>query len=258
VDLDRPSVARVYDYYLGGSHNFAVDREMARGVLEAMPDVPRLAQDNRAFLRRAVRYAVDQGIDQFLDLGSGIPTVGNVHEVAREGNPEARVAYVDWDPVAVAHSRALLAGDERTVAVSADLRDPRGVLADPALRALLQTDRPIAVLLVAVLHFLHDDDRPAELIASLAAEVVPGSLIVVSHASPVGQPAELARAAELYKRSNSSVRTRSQAEIAALFGDLPLVEPGLVPTPLWRPDSPQDVGPDAERFPGFAAVARVG
>jgi SAM-dependent methyltransferase len=248
----------VYDYYLGGSHNFAVDREMAQGVLQAMPDVPRLAQDNRAFLRRAVRYAVRQGVDQFLDLGSGIPTVGNVHDVAAAGNAGSRVAYVDWDPVAVAHSRAILAGNENTAVIHADLRDPFAVLNDPGLRALIDLDRPVAVLLVAVLHFLQDEDRPAELIATLADEVAPGSYVVVSHASPVGQPAELARAAELYKRSNSSVRTRSKAEIAALFGELPLVEPGIVPTPLWLPESPQDVGPDAARFPGFAAVARVG
>jgi SAM-dependent methyltransferase len=258
VDLDRPSVARVYDYYLGGSHNFPVDREMARGVLLAMPDVPRLAQDNRAFLRRAVRWLAREGIDQFVDLGSGIPTVGNVHEVAREVDADARVVYVDWDPVAVAHSRAILAGDERTAVIGADLRDPDRVFGDPALRALVDLDRPVAILLVAVLHFLHDDDRPDELIRTLAAAVAPGSYVVVSHASPAGRADELAEAAEFYERSNSSVRTRTREEITKLFGELALVHPGVVRTPLWRPESAVDAGPDAEHYPGFAGVARVG
>ena len=131
LDLDRPNAARMYDYYLGGSHNFAVDRELAGRVLEAWPDMPRAAQANRAFLRRAVRFLADQGVRQFLDIGSGIPTVGNVHEVAQAAAPDARVVYVDTDPVAVAHSRAILAGDPQTAVVQADGRDPVGLLAHP-------------------------------------------------------------------------------------------------------------------------------
>ena len=152
VDIDRPSAARVYDYYLGGSHNFAVDREMARQAIADWPDLPQIMQGNRAFLRRAVRHCLAQGIDQFLDVGSGIPTAGNVHEVAQAENPAARVAYVDIDPVAVAHSRALLGDDPRTGVVHADFLDVDAVLDDPAARSVLDLDRPVALLVVALLH----------------------------------------------------------------------------------------------------------
>ena len=161
LDLDRPNAARMYDYYLGGSHNFAVDRELAGKVLEAWPDMPRAAQANRAFLRRAVRFLLDQGVRQFLDIGSGIPTVGNVHEVAQAAAPDARVVYVDTDPVAVAHSRAILAGDAQTAVVQADGRDPAGLLAHPGVTGLLDLRRPVGLLMVALLHFVLRRGRPA-------------------------------------------------------------------------------------------------
>jgi hypothetical protein len=160
VDLSRPSAARVYDYYLGGSHNLEVDRRMAREAISLWPDLPAIMQSNRAFLRRSVRYLAGQGITQFLDIGSGIPTVGNVHEAAQQADPRARVVYVDSDPVAVAHSRAILAGDEHTAVVHADLREPETFLEDPTARATLDLDQPIAVLMVAVLHFVSDEDDP--------------------------------------------------------------------------------------------------
>jgi hypothetical protein len=249
IDVDRPAVARVYDYYLGGLHNFAVDREFAARVLQAMPDLPTHAQENRAFLRRAVRFLTAQGINQFVDLGSGIPTVGNVHEVAQRADPGARVVYVDWDPVAVAHSRAILDGNDRARVIAADLRQPTQVLDDPDLRQLIDLDRPVAVLLVSVLHFVPDDDRPQEIVAEFAKAIAPGSHVVISHAA-------LLQA--LYNKSASPMRVRSRAEITELFGDLTLVEPGVVQMPLWRPDSPDDVGPDVESYPGYAGVARVG
>jgi len=257
LDLDRPSVARVYDYYLGGSHNFAVDREFAQQVMQAMPNVPQLARENRAFLRRAVRTLCQEGVDQFVDLGSGIPTVGNVHEVAQEINPEARVVYVDWDPVAVAHGQAILAGNDQTAVIGADLREPDAIFADPRLNELIDPSRRTAVLLIAVLHFVPDEQKPAQLIARIAGLLAPGSAIAISHASPQGQQSQLGRAATLYRQTASPVTMRSQHEIVELFGDLDLVEPGVVPAPLWRPDAPDELDPDAAAYPGFAGVGRT-
>ncbi len=188
VDIDRPSAARVYDYYLGGSHNFAVDREMAREAIADWPELPRIMQDNRAFMRRAVRLCVAAGIDQFLDVGSGIPTAGNVHEVAQAENPAARVVYVDIDPVAVAHARALLADDPRTGVVHADFLDVNAVLDAPDTRTVLDLDRPVALLAVALLHFVGDERRPGEALARYRDALVPGSHLVLSHASADGVP----------------------------------------------------------------------
>ena len=180
VDISRPSAARVYDYYLGGSHNFPADREMARQAIAMWPELPRIMQANRAFMRRAVRYLIGQGVSQFLDIGSGIPTVGNVHEVAQAAEPEARVVYVDVDPVAVAHSRAILAGDDRTDVVHADLRDVQGVLKDPRTVRLLDLSRPVGVLMVALLHFVPAAADPAGVLAALSssddARQLPGRL----------------------------------------------------------------------------------
>src|SRR5687768_6938834 len=180
VDLTRPSAARVYDYYLGGAHNFAVDRQMAEQAIGLWPDLPLIMQANRAFLRRAVRFCVDAGIRQFLDLGSGIPTAGNVHEVAQSAAPDARVAYVDSDPVAVAYSRTILAENPLTVAVQADLRQPEQVLDHPEVRSLLNFDEPIAVMMVAVLHFVSDSDDPAAIIAGYREVMAPGSFLTIS------------------------------------------------------------------------------
>ncbi len=160
IDISVPSVSRMYDFYLGGSHNFEVDREAARKAMEFLPGLPKIMQANRAFMRRAVRHAVDAGIDQFLDIGSGIPTFGNVHEVAQAADPKAKVAYVDHDPVAVAHSQAVLEGNDGTVIAAADLRRPREILDNPQVTELLDLDRPVALLLVAVLHFIEDADDP--------------------------------------------------------------------------------------------------
>src|SRR4051812_3645423 len=160
IDITVPSVSRMYDYYLGGSHNFEVDREAARRAMEFMPGLPKVMQANRAFLRRAVRFAVGEGVTQFLDIGSGIPTFGNVHEVAQAAAPGARVVYVDHDPVAVAHSEAVLEGDEGAGVVAGDLRKPRDILASSEVGRLIDLNRPVALLLVAVLHFVEDADDP--------------------------------------------------------------------------------------------------
>src|SRR2546421_865213 len=160
IDIERPSAARIYDYWLGGSHNFAVDREMARQVTSLVPETPLIMQANRAFLHRAARFLVESGIRQFLDIGSGIPTLGNVHEVVQKAIPDAPVVYVDIDPVAVTHSRHILAGNERVAVIQEDLRRPDRILAHPDATRLLDLDQPVALLLLAVLHFIPDDDDP--------------------------------------------------------------------------------------------------
>jgi hypothetical protein len=256
IDLDRPSAARVYDFYLGGFHNFAADREMGRQAVQMWPDLPEIMRSNRGFLRRAVEFLVDAGVRQFLDLGSGIPTVGNVHEVAQRLAPDSRVVYVDNDPVAVEHSQAILAGDDGTVVVQADLRDPDAVLGDPAVRTLLDLNRPIAVLMVAVLHFVPDDADPAGLVARFRDAVAPGSYLALSHAT-TGERAD--RAAEhrgLYQRTATPMTMRTREQVEHLFDGWELVQPGLVHLPQWRPE-PGTPSPDRpERMPGLAGVGR--
>jgi hypothetical protein len=253
VDVERPSIARVYDYYLGGSHNFAADREFADRVLHVMPEATTAAQQNRAFLRRAVQYLCAAGIRQFVDLGSGIPTVGNVHEVAQAAAPGASVVYVDLDPVAYAHSRAILAGNPHATVIRADLRKPGDVLADPQLRAHIDLNRPVGILLVAVLHFVPDAERPADIVASYAAAGGPGSHVVISHASSEGMTPAGADVVSLYNRSSRPLVTRSTGELTAWADGLSLVDPGVVNLADWRPDSPEDTA--GTRIPGLAMVA---
>jgi SAM-dependent methyltransferase len=256
IDLDRPSAARVYDYYLGGFHNFTADRQMALEAIRMWPELPQIMQANRAFLRRAVRFVVREGVTQFLDVGSGIPTVGNSHEVAQQANADVRVVYVDVDPVAVAHSRAILAGNAGAAVVQADLRDPKRILGDPAVRRLIDFDGPVAVLLVAVLHFIKDEDDPAALIAVLREALVPGSFLVISHATQEGQPDLADSHQQLYTRTATPMTMRSQREVRGFFEGFDVVEPGVVYLPLWRPESVADVDEHPERFTGFAGVGR--
>jgi len=241
VDLTRPSVARMYDYFLGGSHNFAVDRETAKAIEKIYPGMAGAARANRSFLRRAVRYLCAQGVDQFLDLGSGIPTVGNVHEIAQHTNPDARVVYVDVEPVAVAHSIALLAKNDQAVAVQADLRDPDAVLTDPEVRATLDFDRPIGVLLAAALHFVPDSDDPHAAVARYRDAVCPGSYLAISHGSLEGIPHDSVTSGErvqaVYQRTDAQLVMRSTSDIARFFEGLDVVDPGVVLLPEWRPDS---------------------
>ncbi|MGC9668924.1 SAM-dependent methyltransferase [Planosporangium sp. 12N6] len=254
VDVERPSVARVYDYYLGGSHNFAVDREFARKVLRAMPDATTVARENRAFLRRAVRHLCDLGIRQFIDLGSGIPTVGNVHEVAQGVDPEARVVYVDIDPVAYAHSQAILADNPQATVIRGDLRQPAEVLADPQVRAHIDFDRPVGLLLVAVLHFIPDEQRPADIVAGYASAIAPGSHLVLSHLSIEVADSSSDEAVNLYQRSSTPLISRTADELAAILGGLSLVEPGIVRPGQWHPEVSDEQDPTG--IPGLVAVAR--
>ncbi|MGW7041838.1 SAM-dependent methyltransferase [Streptomyces avermitilis] len=259
IDISVPSVSRIYDYYLGGSHNFEVDREAARRAMEFMPGLPKIMQANRAFMRRAVRYAVGEGITQFLDIGSGIPTFGNVHEVAQAADPGARVVYVDHDPVAVAHSQAVLAGTEGADVAAGDLLKPGEILASPEVEGLIDLNRPVALLLVAILHFVEDADDPYRAVAELRDALAPGSLLVVTHASYEGVPLPQERAegaVDVYRNIRNPLIMRSREQVAQFFEGYDMVEPGLVPMPNWRPDTaPEDEDPYA--FSGFAGVGRA-
>lgn len=257
----KPSPARMYDYYLGGHHNFPVDRQAADEVIAAFPDMPIVAQANRAFLRRAVRFVSAQGIFQFLDVGSGIPTVGNVHEVAQAINPDARVVYVDVDPVAVTHGRALLANNPLATVVQADARNVDQLVAESELRRLLDFSQPVAVLMVAVLHFVHDELEARQIVSRLFDAVAPGSYFVFSHAlseeTVALTPEGLAATTSVYQRSTAAFAARSRAQIQQLIAPLELVEPGLVYAPLWQPEGPDDVLlEEPERSAILAAVGR--
>ncbi|MFF9391440.1 SAM-dependent methyltransferase [Streptomyces griseoluteus] len=259
IDISVPSVSRMYDYYLGGSHNFEVDREAARKAMEFLPGLPKIMQANRAFLRRAVRFAAEQGIDQYLDVGSGIPTFGNVHEIAQAARPGARVVYVDHDPVAVAHSQAVLAGNKDAGVVAADLRKPREILTSPEVARLIDLDRPVALLLVAVLHFLEDADEPHRAVAELRAALPPGSLLILTHASYEGIPLPEERAegaVDVYRDIRNPLVMRPRDEIARFFDGFELLDPGLVHLPDWRPESARE-DEDDFAFSGFAGVGRT-
>ncbi|GGR80816.1 hypothetical protein GCM10010169_26270 [Micromonospora fulviviridis] len=259
IDIERPSVARMYDYYLGGSHNFAADRAAARAMVEAVPEAPLMAQANRAFLRRAVQFLADSGVRQFLDIGSGIPTVGNVHEIAQRIDPESRVVYVDVDPVAVAHSQEILAGNDRAAVVQEDLRRPEAILRHPEVRKLLDFSQPVAVMIVAVLHFIPDADRPEEILRTLRAALAPGSYLVMSQASDDGRAGtgERAEAERVYRRTDNQLFFRSRAELSALFAGFELVDPGVVWVPQWRPDTPEQAE-NAAQAVFMGGVGRLG
>ncbi len=256
----RPSPARMYDYFLGGSHNFPADRAAAEQIIALGSDVILVAQANRAFLRRAVTYLSEQGITQFLDLGSGIPTVGNVHEVAQGIRPDAHVVYVDIDPVAVTHSASLLAGNPTASVIQADARDSESILNHPEVRRLLDFSRPLGLLMVGFLYFIQDDADAERLVRSLRDALAPGSYVVISHALSEyaeAAPSDLVEEAEaVYNRSTNPYRLRSWSQIAQFFDGLELVEPGLVDLPLWHPEGPDDIFLDD---PGRSAfVAGVG
>lgn len=256
-DLQSPNAARVYDYYLGGAHNFAVDRDMAEQAIALWPELPQIMRANRAFLRRAVRYCLASGIRQFLDLGSGIPTVGAVHEAAQQAAPgEARVVYVDIDPVAVEYSHTILAGDTTATVVQEDLRQPDQLLNSPEVRATLDFSKPIAVLLVAVLHFIPDSDDPASTVAAYRDAVPPGSMLILSHASGEGRPDQAGPHQDLYRRTATPMTMRSRAAVLGFLAGWEIVPPGIVFLPQWRPDSPGDVDEHPERFTGLAGVGR--
>lgn len=258
ADIERPSAARMYDYYLGGSHNFTVDRVLAEEYIKVLPEIKAISVANRAFLRRAVTYLAREGIDQFLDLGSGMPTAGNVHEVARAITPSARVVYVDADPVTVATGTNLLADDPDTKYLHADFRDPEQILRNPEVTSHLDFDRPVAVLMVAVLHFVPDQDDPATIIEAYRAACVHDSFLVCSHATNEYQPETMRQASDVYKRASHSMHFRGRDEISSLVQGYDLLAPGLVDVIRWRPE-PEDIDPydgDVRRYNLLACVGK--
>lgn len=235
VDLSRPNAARVYDYILGGANNFDADREFAKRLITKIPDVRSVAQENRGFLRRVVTFLVEQGIRQFIDLGSGIPTVGNTHEVAQRLDPGARVVYVDNEPVAVAHSELILQDNENAGTLREDVRDVTAVLGHPVTRRLISFDQPVAVLAFALFHFVSDDQDPYRLVARYREATVPGSYLAISHGTSDDRP-EVADAMAEYQATASPMTERNRAEVTRLFDGYELVPPGLVFTREWRPE----------------------
>lgn len=252
VDPNTPSVARMYDYFLGGKDNFAADRQAAEDVVKALPTVASVARANREFLRRAVRHVAGLGVDQFLDLGAGLPTQGNVHEIAQSVNPDAHVVYVDNDPVVISHARALLNRDERMAVVQADMRSAGQVLGDPTVKRIIDFNRPVCVLFVAILHFLADKEDPAGLVGQYREALRPGSHLIVSHAA-VEERRNIEVGTAYRSRSASApfvARTREQ--VTALLDGTEIVQPGVVRLHEWRPDGDEYVT-DA----GWTAVARL-
>ena len=241
--LDRPTPARMYDYFLGGKDNFQVDRDAADLLDEVAGrgTTSTVAWENRRFLQRAVACLAEAGIDQFVDIGAGLPTQGNVHEVAQRVNPAARVVYIDNDPIVLSHGRALLADDVTTRVLTADMREPQAILAAPGLTELIDFSRPVAVLFVAVLHFVRDDEDPYGIVGTFRDAMVPGSYLVLSHVTTDGTPTEiLAQNERVYEKSTSPSRPRSREEIMRFFDGLGLLEPGLVRPGLWRPEGGQE------------------
>jgi hypothetical protein len=259
IDTTKPHVARMYDYYLGGKDNFAVDREAAENVMQSWGAIRASARENRAFLGRVVRYLVaEAGIRQFLDIGTGLPSANNVHEVAQAIAPECRVVYVDNDPIVLAHSRALLTSSPqgRTAYIEADLREPDKILADPVTRETLDFSRPIALMLVAVLHFIPVEPDPAGMIATLVGALASGSYLVASHVTPEYSPKSIRRVGRLYAERGISGALRTADELAELaFRDLEMVEPGIVPISDWRPEG-GGLRPLPDEVNGIGGVAR--
>lgn len=238
VDPTRPSVARIYDFWLGGSQNFEADREAGRRAAEAMPTLPAWARANRAFLRHVVGELVGRyGVRQFLDLGSGVPTVGNVHEIAQAAAPEATVVYIDMDPVAIAHARALLADNPTAHAALADLREPRTVLEHPVVRDSIDWEKPVAVLMFAVLHFIADDEQAGQIVRAFTEPCAPGSYLAISHGGHDRSALEAQQTAarDYVKFTGVPFTARTAEQIRPWLTGLEILPPGLADVDVWLP-----------------------
>ncbi|MFD1659526.1 SAM-dependent methyltransferase [Streptomyces caeni] len=252
IDTSRPHPARIYDYLLGGKDNYEVDQQAGDELAAAAPEVRMGLRANRDFLRRAVRYVVGEGVRQILDIGTGLPTSPNVHEIAHEVAPDVRVAYIDNDPIVKVHADALLSRSGSTSIVLADLRDPRAIVEHPDVRQVIDFDEPVALLLVAVVHFLTDAENPERIVTTLRDALPAGSFLVLSHATD--DFADRSDAQAVYNKATASLNLRSRAEIERFFTGFELVEPGLAQVPFWRPDSPPPAGSEEIGF--YGGVAR--
>jgi hypothetical protein len=259
VDPTVPSVARMYDYYLDGKDNFASDREAAENVIKAVPGIREMARANRAFLSRAVTEIAGHGVRQFLDIGSGLPTQENVHQVVHRTTPEARVVYVDNDPIVMAHGRALLEDNPYTTVIQADMREPKALLDHPEIRARIDFDQPVAVLLLAMIHFIPDDEAAATTIAEVRKKLVPGSYLMLSHGYAGNLPEEtIAEGKGAYRSTSAgSVTLRTPAHLAAYTDGLEVLDPGIVPVQAWRPEFEGDAEYDLGKPAILGVVARV-
>jgi hypothetical protein len=262
IDVTRPNIARVYDAFLDGKDNFAADRAVVELTLQIAPDAAAGAKANRAFLRRVVRYlAGEAGITQFLDIGSGLPSAGNVHEIAREVSPAARVVYTDNDPVVGVHGQALLADAATARVITADVRRPAEVLDNPGVRAFIDFSRPVGLLMLAILHHVTGQEDPAAITARFRDALVPGSYLAISSFRMPGpehpQDAEKTRAVqEVFNEKLGTGLWREDGEIRAWFGDWELLEPGLVPLPEWRPDTAGEPSRNSTHHGFVGGVAR--
>jgi hypothetical protein len=253
---DIPSAARIYDYLLGGKDNYPADRAVAESMIAQLPNVQLAVRWNRAFLRRAVRYLVGQaGIRQIIDIGAGLPTAGNTHEIALEASPQARVVYVDHDPVVLAHARSMLHGVPNTAIIEQDLLEPGEILADPVLRSLIDFGEPTAFLLLSILHFVPDEAGPAGLIAALLDPFPAGSHVAISHATPDEVPA-VTDVERVFDEATEQAHVRSRSEVRKLVAGLEIIEPGLVWPPQWRPDPGDEVPANAAEAYYCVVVAR--
>jgi hypothetical protein len=261
IDPTIPSTARMYDYYLGGKDNYAADRQAAEKALSVVPSGRRTARANRHFMTRAVMLMADQGIRQFIDLGTGIPTSPSVHELARAIQPDARVLYVDNDPVVTVHNRALLVKDENVKALQADIRDPGSILGSPELRELIDFRQPVGLLLVAVLHFVRDQEEPLDIVRAFTSRITPGSYLALSHITSDGtDPNVMATIHDAYANASAPAVFRTEAEINAFFSGFKLVQPGLVDVTRWTPHTAMFMAqpPDLRFLAGLGLQAPPG
>lgn len=241
IDTSVPHSARVYNYWLGGKDNYAADRALAEMIAERVPTIRSIVQSNRTFLGRVIRHLTQEaGIRQYLDIGTGIPAAGNVHEVAQAIAPQTRVLYVDNDPIVLAHARALMTGNSagHTAFIHCDVRDPRAILEDPALAATLDLDEPVALMLVGILMHVSDDEDPYGIVATLLGALPSGSYLTITHPTADFNAEAMGAIAGSNQQSGITFRPRSKAEVEAFFGGLEMVEPGVVPVLSWRPDEP--------------------
>ncbi|MCG5218661.1 SAM-dependent methyltransferase [Streptosporangium sp. KLBMP 9127] len=256
IDPTVPSVARMYDYYLGGKDNFASDRAAAEQFIQVVPGIREMARSNRAFLSRVVELLAAEGVRQFLDIGSGLPTRENVHQIAHRTAPDAQVVYVDNDPIVLVHGRALLADNPRTRVVQADMREPEDLLANEEIEDVVDFDRPVAVLLVSMLHFVSDDAVVERVTTAFRERLAPGSYLVITHAFEGDVSAEVQEAGQRVYRSTTtgSITSRGPKDLAELVAGMEVLEPGIVPVQAWRPGEDEDEVAVDFTLPGILGV----